>query len=103
MNHHGKIPKNPFIKVWPPPEFRATFPVQYYLMDFGCSVHFTPSSRLHDGLVKPFAITREQRAPETCGSAKFDPFAADMYAAARVFYALFQVRMSFLYGVFDLN
>ena len=103
MNHHGKIPGNPFEDVWPPPEFRATFPVRYYLMDFGCSVHFTPSPRLHDGLVKPFKIGREQCAPEMRGSTKYDPFAADVYVVARVFFSFFIVRLSFLYGMFDLN
>ena len=95
MNHHGKVPGNPFEDVWPPPEFRATFPVRYYLMDFGCSVHFTPSSRLRDCLVKPFTIGREQCAPEMLRSAKYDPFAADTYVAARVFYGFFAVCLSF--------
>ena len=103
MNHHGKIPGDPFVDVWPPPEFRATFPVRYYLMDFGCSVRFTPSSRIHDGLVKPFPIGREQTAPEMDDSRKYNPFAADVYMVGRVFYAHFAVRLSFLYGMFQLN
>jgi len=89
MNHHGKMPGDPFVEIWPPPEFRTTFPVRYYLMDFGCSVHFSPSLPLHDRLVKPFAITREQCAPEMDGSTKYDPFAVDIYVVARLFYALF--------------
>ena len=95
MNHHGKIPGDPFMDVWPPPEFRATFPVRYYLMDFGCSVRFTPSSRVHDGLVKPFPIERQQCAPEMRGSKKYNPFSADVYVLARVFYSFFVVRLSF--------
>ena len=93
MNHHGKSPGNPLIDVWPPPEFRATFPVRYYLIDFGHSVHFTPSSRRHDGLVKPFPIGREQCAPEMDGSRKYNPFSADVYMVARVFYAFIKVRL----------
>ena len=103
MNHHGKVPGNPFLDVWPPPEFRATFPARYYLMDFGCSVRFTLSSRLRDRLVKPFTIAREQCAPEMRRSAKYDPFAADVYVAARVFYGFFAVCLSFIYGMFDFN
>ena len=97
------VPGNQLVDVWPPPEFRATFLARYYLMDFGCSVHFTPSSRLHDGLVKPFTIGREQCAPEIRGSTKYDPFAADVYVVARVFHAFFAVRLSFHYGMFDFN
>ena len=93
MNHHGKIPGDPFIDVWPPPEFRSTFPVRYYLMDFGCSVRFTPSTRLHDGLIKPFLIARQQCAPEMHGLRKYDPFAADVCMVGRVFYAYFAVRL----------
>ena len=100
MNHHGKIPGDPFVEVWPPPEFRATFSVRYYLMDFGCSVHFSPSSRLRDRMIKPFPIGREQCAPEMRRSTKYDPFAADIYVAARVFYGFFAVRLSFLYRIF---
>ena len=84
--------------VWPPPEFRSSFPVRYYLMDFGCPVHFTPSLRLHDGLVKPFTIAREQCAPEMHGTTKYDPFAADIYAVARLFYAFFAVCLSLWNG-----
>ena len=96
MNHHGKIPGDLFMDVWPPPEFRSTFPVRYYLMDFGCSVHFTPSSRLDDGFIKPFPINREQCAPEMRGLTKYDPFSADIYVAARVIYGFFAVRLLFL-------
>ena len=103
MNHHGKVPGDPFVDVWPPPEFRTTFPVRYYLMDFGCSFHFTPSLRLHDGLVKPFPIARLQCAPEMRGSKKYDPFSADVYVVARVFFGFFQVRLSFRFGMFELN
>jgi hypothetical protein len=82
MNHHRKVLGDPFVDVWPPPEFRSTFPVRYHLMDFGCSVHFTPSSHLHDGLVEPFSIGRMQCATEMSGSTKYNPFAADVYVVA---------------------
>ena len=89
--------------VWPPPEFRSNSPVRYYLMDFGCSVHFTPSSRLDDGLIKSFPITRKRChcsrvigndlcAPEMRGLTKHDTFATDIYVAARLFYGFFAVR-----------
>ena len=90
--------------VWP------TFPVRYYLIDFGCSVHFTPSSRLDDGLIKSFPITRKRChcsrvpvigndlcAPEMRGLTKHDTFAADIYVAARLFYGFLAVRQLFLY------
>ena len=86
-----------------PPEFRATFLVRYYLTDFGCSVHFIHSLCLHDDLVKPFTIGREQCAPEMRGSTEYDPFAADVYVVARVFHVFFAVSLSFFYGMSDLN
>ncbi|EDR14436.1 uncharacterized protein LACBIDRAFT_321504 [Laccaria bicolor S238N-H82] len=93
MNHHGKVPGDPFIDIWPPHEFRSTFPVRYYLMDFGCSVHLPPNLPPRDRLIKPFKIAREQCPAEMLGSTKYDPFAADIYVVARVFYGLFRVRL----------
>jgi len=90
MNHHGRVPGDPFVEISPPPEFRSTFPVQYYLMDFGLSVHFSPDSDPRKRLVKPFKIGREQRPPEADGREEYDPFAADVYSMARVFYAAFK-------------
>lgn len=96
MNHHGKVPGDPFNNIWPPPEFRSTFPVRYYLMDFGCSVHLPPSLPPRDRLIEPFKIAREQCPGEMSVSTKYDPFAADIYVVARVFYSLCRVRFSFL-------
>ena|SRR3984957_6551252 len=90
MNHHGRVP----LEAWPPPEFRSTFPVKYFFIDFGCSVRFPSTSDPCERLVKPFKITRVQRAPETDGPTKYDPFAADVFALAHVFYACFKVWLS---------
>ena len=43
INHHGKIPSDVVwtsryelpTKIIPPPEFRSTFPIRYFLIDFG--------------------------------------------------------------------
>ncbi|KIM42429.1 hypothetical protein M413DRAFT_444847 [Hebeloma cylindrosporum] len=102
MNHHGKVPGDPFVDIWPPPEFRSTFPVQYYFIDFGCSVHLPPSLPPKDRLIKPFNITREHRAPEMRGSKEYDPFPADIYAAARVFYSLFMDIVPGVPGLLEL-
>lgn len=91
MNHHGKVPGDPFNNIWPPPEFRSTFPVRYYLMDFGCSVHLPPSLPPRDRLIEPFKIAREQCPGEMSVSTKYDPFAADIYVVARVFYSLCRI------------
>ena len=96
MNHNGRTPGDPFVDVWPPLEFRTTSPVRYHQMDFECSVHLPTSLPLHDRLVKPFTITREPRALEMAGLIKYDPFAANVHIAARLFYELFGVCLSFL-------
>jgi len=102
MNHHGKLPGDPFLDIWPPPEFRSTFAVRYYMMDFGCSVRFSPESHPRDHLVKPFNIAREQRAPEMDRVAKYDPYAADVYATGRLFYGWFSEIVPSVPGFLDL-
>jgi hypothetical protein len=91
MNHHGLVP-------WPPPtlpvKFRSSFPVKYFLIDFGYSEHLTPGS---DGLIKPVAVRREQCPPEMSRSGRIDPFAADVYSTARLFYGFFEVSPPFFY------
>jgi hypothetical protein len=83
MNCHGNILK----------EFRGDFKfrVKYLIIDFGYSVQFDPGSRPEDRLIEPVALTREQRAPEMDGRTRIDPFAADVYATALLFYSYFQV------------
>ena len=98
MNHHRKIPGDPFMGAQPLPEFRANFPVRYYLpvMDFGCSVYFTPSlRRLHDGLVKVFTIAREQCAPKMYGYLCSDTTLLCMVCSTFVNF--------FFCGIFDRN
>ncbi|KDQ18764.1 hypothetical protein BOTBODRAFT_153640 [Botryobasidium botryosum FD-172 SS1] len=103
INYLGAIPKTETwdlsariprcIKTMPAPEFRSTFPVTYWLADFDSSVSFSPQTSARERLATPFQIDREQAAPEqTLGSnhTKYDPFAADVYQAARLLYALFQ-------------
>ena len=91
INHHGHVP-------WPPPtppvKFRSAFPVKYFLIDFGYSAHLAPGS---DGLIKPVAVRREQCPPEMSRSGRIDPFAADVYSTARLFYGFFEVSPPFLY------
>jgi serine/threonine protein kinase len=72
-------------------DFRSTFPIRYYLIDFGTSRLFPPKSRLRDCLVHPFRTDRPQRPPEVVGDRPFDPFAADVYQTARLLYAWFIV------------
>jgi hypothetical protein len=94
MNHHGQVPGDPFADVWPPPEFRSTFQAKYYLIDFGCAVQFPPTSEPRKRLARPFQITRVQKAPEIGRLALYDPFAADVYSLARLFYGYFKVLPS---------
>jgi hypothetical protein len=91
MNYHGKVSCDPPKELCPPPVFRSTFPVKYYLIDFGCSIQFPHASDPGKRLVEPFRIGREQRAPETSRLEKYDPFPADVYALARLFYAYLRV------------
>ena len=69
----------------------------------GCSVRLTPSSCLHDNLVKPFPIARPQSAPEMSGLINYNPFAADVCLITWIFYTFFALRLSFRYGMFQLN
>ncbi|EGN92928.1 hypothetical protein SERLA73DRAFT_79145 [Serpula lacrymans var. lacrymans S7.3] len=92
MNHHGNKPYIDFDSSScgvPEPVFRSKFPVKYYLVDFGFSVRFSPSSPLKPCLVAPFHSARDQRSPEEQKSKKFNPFPVDVYQTARLFYALF--------------
>lgn len=92
MNYHGKVPgaDNPFDD-GPSPEFRSKFPVKYFLIDFGFSVSFPDTIPSTECLVEPFSIGRETRAPEIDGTQRFDPFAADVYQAARLIYGCLHV------------
>ncbi|GBE83928.1 hypothetical protein SCP_0509870 [Sparassis crispa] len=96
VNHHGKMPKKytydqdrKGLKIWPPLEWRSTFPVRYYLLDFGISVHFPEDLPLSRCTILPFPQGRMHRAPETLGKKAFNPFAADVYQIARLLYAWF--------------
>jgi hypothetical protein len=99
INHHGKIPSSTIwtssyelpMKIIPPPEFRSTFPVRYYLMDFGFAHHFQKHLLLAECLIEPFSNGREQRPPEADWHKRYNPFAADVYQAARLFYGWFAV------------
>ncbi|EGN92929.1 hypothetical protein SERLA73DRAFT_64892, partial [Serpula lacrymans var. lacrymans S7.3] len=94
INHHGKIPYfdlNSRACGAPEPVFRSKFPVKYYFLDFGCSATFSPSSPLKSCLVAPFNSILEQRPQEAQKSKHFNPFAADVYQTARLFYTWFIV------------
>jgi hypothetical protein len=96
VNYHGNLPKPNYPPVTPPVKFHSTFPLKYFLIDFGYSVHFEPGS---DGLIEPVAVSHEQFAPEISemSGGRIDPFAADVYSTARLFYGFFEVSPPFLY------
>ncbi|KZT28746.1 hypothetical protein NEOLEDRAFT_1160868 [Neolentinus lepideus HHB14362 ss-1] len=84
MNYWGALPLGPS-SADHAPDFRVHFPVRYALIDFGASVQFPPdipskSRRGH------WFVGRLHRAPETARKKSFDPFAADVYQAARTVY-----------------
>ena len=83
MNHQGELP-SVFV---PFPEFRSTFPVRYFFINFGCSRRFPSGSDPSAHMVPPFKLTREHRAPELDGTRLFNPFAADVYQMARFLFA----------------
>ncbi|KAL6302707.1 kinase-like domain-containing protein [Sparassis latifolia] len=96
VNHHGEMPEQykydqngRSLKIWPPLEWRSTFPVRYCLLDFGISVQFPEDLPLSRCTILPFPQGREHRAPETLGKKAFNPFAADVYQMARLLYAWF--------------
>ncbi|KAL6302706.1 kinase-like domain-containing protein [Sparassis latifolia] len=95
VNHHGTLPEavifedGKIYRICPVPEWRSTFSVRYRLMDFGYSVHFKEDTPLSMCTILPFPQGREHRAPETLGKTAYNPFAADVYQTARVFYGLF--------------
>ncbi|EMD36653.1 hypothetical protein CERSUDRAFT_123756 [Gelatoporia subvermispora B] len=99
VNHHGSIPEtvifrpeqtdNPLVKIWPPPEWRSTFPVRYLLLDFGLSSRFSQNLPLSECYWILYPVGRIHRAPETRIGKPCNPFAADVYQMARVFYAWF--------------
>ncbi|KAI0319473.1 kinase-like domain-containing protein [Amylostereum chailletii] len=97
INHHGKVPQTCFwlysgqwVKSCPPPEFRSTFPVRYLFTDFGYSCRFSPSLSLEGCWMDPMhnGHGRRHKAPEV-NYARFNPFAADVYQTARLFYSWF--------------
>ncbi|KAI0319477.1 hypothetical protein OF83DRAFT_1260085 [Amylostereum chailletii] len=101
INHHGKIPPayswvspQQIGQIWPPPEFRSTFPVRYLITDFGYSHRFPLSLPLTKCWMDPMDDKhgrehgREHKAPEVSHT-RFDPFAADVYQTARLFYSWF--------------
>ena len=75
------------------PILRAQFPqaVRYALIDFGCSIQFSPDADPSSYLGK-WKVPRLQRAPETTSGIPFDPFAADVYQTGRSIYAWCMVR-----------
>ncbi|GBE83932.1 hypothetical protein SCP_0509910 [Sparassis crispa] len=97
VNHHGLLTQTfilqgqhePPLKIWPPQEWRSTFPVRYLFMDFGYSIRFNEDVRLGKCTALPFPQGREHRAPEVRGTQAFNPFAADVYQTARIFYGWF--------------
>jgi len=90
MNFHGKMTIPLY---WRPPEpipeFRTTFPVKYCLIDFGVACYFSQMSKASDRVVYPFATIRDQRPPEADLDLPYDPFAADVYQTATLFYNWF--------------
>ncbi|CAA7262073.1 unnamed protein product [Cyclocybe aegerita] len=100
MNHHGALPRRECITEEailifdPVPEFRSTFPVKYFMIDFGNSVFFSPGLIPSECLVPPKDWGRPHRAPETSGHAVFNPFAADVYQTAQFFYIFFGKAIS---------
>jgi serine/threonine protein kinase len=99
INHHGKIPSGvvwtscyePPTKIIPPPEFRSTFPIRYFLIDFGVAHYFSKHLRLEECFIEPFLNGREQQPPEASWNKRYNPFAADVYQVARLFYGWFAV------------
>ena len=77
--------------VWPPPDFR-TFPIRYLILDFGISHSFPRTLPLGDCWTAPTNIGRYTQAPEV-GITRFNPFAADVYQTAMLFYDWFHVSV----------
>jgi hypothetical protein len=97
MNHHGKIPDyDSLFDGDEPPEFRSAFPVRYLIVDFGFSSYASlgPNSGL---LIEPLRTGRRHKAPESVRT-KFDPYAADVYQAARFLYTWIHVAYLSLSG-----
>ncbi|ETW78624.1 hypothetical protein HETIRDRAFT_419877 [Heterobasidion irregulare TC 32-1] len=94
INHHGTVPQTktwttpsePIYKIWPPPEWRSTFPARYLFMDFGYSQYFEKDMSLDKCRAEPFPQGRKHRAPEMRRATNYNPFAADVYATARTLY-----------------
>ncbi|PPQ96153.1 hypothetical protein CVT26_004788 [Gymnopilus dilepis] len=96
VNHRGSLPPIAFFPPDGPPraisplsEWRSTFPVRYLFIDFGRSVRFDRNIPLSECTAQPSPEGRLHRAPETLGPKPYNPFAADVYQAARLFYAWF--------------
>jgi len=102
MNHHGKVPdrfvkeESQIFKVQPVPEFRSTFPIKYYLIDFGYSVRVPGGVNPDKFLIEARRTCRRNPVPETVGIGMFNPFAADVYQAAQLFYSWFGVSSCLL-------
>ncbi|PPQ96146.1 hypothetical protein CVT26_004781 [Gymnopilus dilepis] len=101
INHRGTLPPSvvyeslyePPVKITPPLQWRSTFPAKYYFIDFGCSAIFSKDAELSQCFVDPYINSREQRPSETYANRPFNPFAVDVYYAARLFYGWFPVRV----------
>lgn len=111
MNHRGQIPRlydapeGRYIHVYPRAPFLSTFPVRYWLIDFNHSVYYQPAWDLKEPLAKPYLDRqlRPQHPPEIYGPGPFNPFAADIYQAGRLFYSFIHVCLLAIFEIFDSN
>ena len=67
------------------PILRSRFTVKYALIDFGCSIQFSPDAD-PSSYLGTWKVPRPQRAPETTTGVPFDPFAADVYQTSSSIY-----------------
>jgi hypothetical protein len=99
INYHGKIPSRvvwtdsykPPIKIMPPPEFRSTFRIRYFLVDFGFAHMFPRHLHPTECFIELFLNGREQRPPEADWHKSYNPFVADVYQTSQLFYSWFEV------------
>lgn len=72
---------------------RIDHPVRYYIIDFDCSVRFTPGeSPIRNGLGG-----RDDDAPELAESKPFDHLKLDIFTLGNVFFMdLYQVRVIYI-------
>jgi serine/threonine protein kinase len=90
MNFYG-VTQPPRDRGRKPPILRGLFPVKYSLIDFGCSIQFSPDAD-PSSYLGTWKVSRQQRAPETTTGKPFDPFAADVYQTGRTIYGWCMVR-----------